>query len=534
MKQKRAWIIIGLVVALAAGGVYLATRSADAPTAVNQLLADMPTARVIRTTLANSVESSGSVIPETTVSLSFGASGTVDQLKVAVGDRVKKGDVLAVLDTTDLQSKVTQAEQAYVLQQLTYSNTIEADPSQVSVAQAAYDSAQAAFNAAQQDYANLADKQAVQCAQLTSAEANLDRAQTAYDRVANDHQAKNYLVPGGKFYPLVQALSDAKEGYNLAVSNCNIARTNLNDSNLRSAQAQLQTARNNVDNLLSPRTEKQIQAKAQLEQARLSLEQAKHNLTKAALVAPFDGLVTAVNVQAGGTAGASAALTLADVRQLHVDVLVDETQIAMIQPGQAVELTLDAMPDVTLTGKVDRIDPSGTVSQGVVNYNVRVNLDPTDALVRLDMTANAAILGERHENVLAVPSTAIRSLSRSDGQGAFMGQGSFGGQGGFAQRGQGQTGQGGPSAQGGQVVTGTQRTQRLQGPFVLVIENGQPRPVPVTEGLTSGDLTEITGDLQEGDEVLAGELTLPNGASGAQPGMMIFGGPPPGGGPPPF
>ena len=525
MKKKRTWIILGFVLLLIAGGVYLATRSANSQTAAEQLLANAQTTRVIRTTLANSVDSSGSIVPEATVSLAFSTSGTVEEVKVAVGDRVKQGDVLATLDATDLQTKVTQAQQSYLLQQLTYSNTIEADPGQVAVAQASYNSAQAAYAAAQQDYKNLADKQTVQCSQLTAAKNNLDRAQTAYDRVANDHQAKAYLVPGGKFYPLVDALANAKEAYNQAVSNCNIAKTSLNDSSLRSAEASLQNARNNLDALLSPRSEKQIQARAQLEQARLSLEQARQNLAKATLTAPFDGVVTAVSLQAG-SAGGSGAIGLADLSQLHVDVLVDETQIAAIQPGQSVELTLDAMQDITLTGKVDRIDPAGTVSQGVVNYNVRVLLDPTDVPVRLDMTANASILGEKHENVLAVPTTAIRTFG---GQG---GQGNFGGQGGFTGR---QNGQGG-NVQSGQGVTETQRAQRMQGPFVLVIQNGQPRPVQVTEGLTSGDLTEVSGDLNEGDEVL---VTLPTGAANGNNfrGGAFFVGPgggPPEGGRPPF
>ena len=116
MKKKRTWIMIGIVVVLiGAGGVYLATRSATAqPSGMAQFLASAPKATVIRTTLANSVESSGSVIPETKAQLSFRTSGTVEQVKVTPGDRVKQGDVLATLDTADLELKVTQAEQAYL------------------------------------------------------------------------------------------------------------------------------------------------------------------------------------------------------------------------------------------------------------------------------------------------------------------------------------------------------------------------------------------------------------------------------------
>ncbi len=538
-KRRRILIILGLVVVLmAAGGVYLATRptSGNPQAALAQLLAKAQTVPVVRTTLANSVDSTGSLAPLTSLSLPFGASGTVQTVKVVVGDRVKKGDVLATLDPTDLQLKVTQAQQTYLIQQLTYSDTIQPDPRDVALAQAAYDNAVASYRAAQVDFDNLALKQTTQCSQLTSAQQSLDRAQTAYDRIANDHQASQYLnADWGPYQNIVKALENAQDAYAQAVSNCNIAKLSLNDSSLRSARAQMESAKNSLDTLTSPRAEKQIQAAAKLEQARLSLVQAQRNLAEATLVAPFDGVVTAVNAKVG-VAASGAALVLANLSQLHVDVLVDETQIEAVKPGQKVALTLDAMTGITLTGQVDRIDPMGTVSQGVVNYNVRVNLDPTDTALRLDMTANAAILGETHENVLAVPTSAVRT----GGIGAFAGQGR-----------QPATGQGTPGGQGvtgGRPVTDTQaaggqaRQQRVTGPFVLVLENGQPRVVQVTEGLTAGDLVEVTGDLKEGDLVVVGELTLPTGTrqnggfGGGFPGGGggFPGGGPGAGGPPPF
>jgi len=497
MKKKRTWFILGVVAVVIIGGVYLATRQTGGQTGASQFLANLQTASVIRTTLSNSVESSGSIAPRAKVQLSFGASGTISEVNVTAGDQVKKGDVLATLDTTDLQLAVTQAEQNYLIQQLTYSNTIEADPGDIAVAQASYNSALAAYNAARLDYASLADKETVQCSQLTSAQQALDRAQTAYDRLANDNQAKNYLGPWGQFKSVVDALTNAQAAYDQALASCNIARLGLNDSALRSAQTQLQNAKSKLDNLLSPRTETLIQAQAQLEQARLSLEEARQTLAEATLVAPFDGVITAVNIQAGGSSGSSAAIELVDVSQLHVDVLVDETEIAIVQAGQNVQVTLDALTGITLTGQVARVDPAGTVSSGVVNYNVRVDLDPTEAPLRLDMTANASIAGETHENVLAVPTSAIRS--GSSGQTGFGGQGRQGGQG-------------------------------IQGDFVLVIQNGRPRPVQVTLGMTAGDLTEVSGDLQEGDQVAIITTTSFQsgiGFPGGGPGFFGGGPPPP-------
>jgi HlyD family secretion protein len=508
MKKRRTWIIVGIVVILVvAGGVYLATRQTATAQSARNFLANAQTAKVIRTTLSNSVESTGSIDPESKVALSFSTTGAIEQVKVAVGDQVKQGAVLASLDPTDLQLKVDQAEEAFLLQQVTYSNTLQAEPRDIAAARATYTSALSAYNAAQQAYKNQATQQTIQCAPLTTAQHDLDRAQTAYDRLANDHQAKNYLSGDwGPFQSVVNNLTNAQSAYALAVANCNIAKTGLNDTALKSAQAQLQNAKTNLDNLIAPRREVQVQAAAQLEQAQLSLELARQNLADATMVAPFDGVITAVNMVPGGMSDSNAAIEIADVSKKHVDVLVDETDISGIQTGQPVQITLDALPGITVTGQVDAIAPAGTISQGVVNYNVRVLLDPTDAPVKLDMTANASIIEATHENVLAVPTAAIRT----------GGPGGLGGQGGFTRQG-GQNGQGGQQGQGG---------QRIQGPFVLVMRNGQPTPVQVTKGMTSGDLTEVSGDLQAGDQVIIMTATRTQGGS-AGPGRPggFFGGP---------
>jgi len=503
MKKKRTWIILAVVAALIVGGVYFTTRSTTGQANASSLLTNATLGNVVQTTLITSVDSTGSIIPEASLNLAFSASGTVDTVKVQVGDRVQKGAVLATLDTSDLENAVTQAEQAYLLQQLTYSETVQADPNDLAVAQASYNSAAASYSAARQDYSQLSVKESTQCSSLTSAKTALDRAQTAYDRIANDHQASQYLSSDwGPYQQVVKALENAQDAYTQAVSNCNITKLSLNDSGLRSAQTQLQSAKASLDNLTSPRAEKVVQAAAALEQARLSLEQAKRELASATITAPFDGLITAVSVIAGDTSNSSATISIADTSRLHVDVLVDETEIANIQVGQDAQITLDALTGITLTGKVANIDPSGTVSSGVVNYSVRVNLDTTDAAqtaaLKLDMTANASIIGEQHENVLAVPTLAIRTMTA-------------------------------PAQSGTVTTTATS--------MVMVVQNGQPRPVPVTVGMTAGDLTEVTGDLQVGDQVVLKSTTTstsntqdlggpPDGGLGGPPAGA--GGPPPG------
>ncbi|MDI7275951.1 MAG: efflux transporter periplasmic adaptor subunit, partial [Anaerolineae bacterium] len=79
-----------------------------------------------------------------------------------------------------------------------------------------------------------------------------------------------------------------------------------------------------------------------------------------------------------------------------------------VEVGQEAQITLDAFPDKLLAGRVSRIAPVGTISQGVVNYAVTVELAPTDVAVKADMTASVNIVTARKENVLLVPNRAVR------------------------------------------------------------------------------------------------------------------------------
>ena len=136
MKKKRVFITLGVLMLVCAGVAFFASRSQTTTST-----AQTQTGQVTQATLSSVVESSGSISPESSVALSFGASGTVSQVNVQVGDQVKKGDVLAGLDTTDLELEVAQAEQSYLSQQASYSMTIYPDPAEVTSAQLALNNA---------------------------------------------------------------------------------------------------------------------------------------------------------------------------------------------------------------------------------------------------------------------------------------------------------------------------------------------------------------------------------------------------------
>ncbi|HEY3343072.1 MAG TPA: HlyD family efflux transporter periplasmic adaptor subunit, partial [Anaerolineae bacterium] len=111
--------------------------------------------------------------------------------------------------------------------------------------------------------------------------------------------------------------------------------------------------------------------------------------------------------------GVGPAITLVDTSLLHIDITVDEIDIAKVQVGQQVSVTLDALSGVELAGKVDRIASTSTTVNGVVSYAVRVVIDKTDVPLRSGMTANASIVLDKHQNVLLAPNWAIRRDKQS-------------------------------------------------------------------------------------------------------------------------
>ncbi|HLF26683.1 MAG TPA: efflux RND transporter periplasmic adaptor subunit [Anaerolineae bacterium] len=463
--KKRTKLVIGIVVVLIAVGVVIASNNQS-----SAAQADVQLGRVTRATLSSVVESSGSVLAESAVTLAFETAGTVARVNVQVGDRVKQGDVLATLDTRGLERQVAMQEQAYLSQQAGYSLTVQPDPAEVAAAQAALNNASAAYQLAQQKYAvNGADQVMLSCLNVDNAKKAYDDAVTAYNNYRSDWHVQVYGTY--EVSPQKAQLDRATAAYDQALASCNLAKNSAgDDSSVKAAFAQLQSAKVALDQLVNPSELTLATAQAQLDQARQSLDQARRQLDQAQLIAPFEGVVTQVAAVVGGP-GSGASILLADLSRYHVDVLVDETEIAQVQLGQTAQTTFDALPDVTVAGVVSRIDPVATISNGVVNYTVRVDLDPTAAALRIDMTANARVILDTHADVLAVPGGALRS----DGN-----------------------------------------TYYVNG----VDANGAAQRVDVTTGYTDGDLTEVTGDLQPGQPIYIGE---PAESQSQQSGFNLFG-----------
>lgn len=397
-KIGRIWPALAIAVVLVAGCSSLPTL----PDMAQSAPALGRTATVARGTLLSTVNATGNIQPEAEARIGFQQPGRVVELAVEVGSVVKQGDLIARLDTADLELALAQARTGLILANAAYSRTVE------SARAADIKAAEAALNAAQAAYARLragSEKTDIDAAkaQVLSAEAQLRQAQAAYDLI-------------GRFQPSIVNDSPAAIQLRQAQNNLQAAQRQYErllkgpeQAQLAAAWQRVEEARARLEQLRQPAQDFDLErVEAERRRAQLAVEQAERRLQKALLVAPMSGVIGGVAIEKGEWAGTQPVITLLDTSLLHIDVKVDEIDIAKVQPGQQVRITLDALPDVELTGKVDRIASTSTVQGGIVSYAVRILLDATDAPLRVGMTANASIIVDRRDDVLLVPNWAVR------------------------------------------------------------------------------------------------------------------------------
>lgn len=176
------------------------------------------------------------------------------------------------------------------------------------------------------------------------------------------------------------------------------------------AQSQLSQSESSLALTKAPaRPEDIATAKAQLDNAKSSLESAQYNYDQSFLRAPFDGVVAQVNVSEGDLANAATVVASIITRQQIAEISLNELDAAQVHVGATTTLTFDALPDVTLVGRVAQIDTLGTVTQGVVSYKAKISFATSSTLIKPGMSVSASIVTGVEHNVLLVPSSAIKT-----------------------------------------------------------------------------------------------------------------------------
>jgi multidrug efflux pump subunit AcrA (membrane-fusion protein) len=396
-------------------------------------------------------------------------------LGVKVGNTVTAAQVLATIDPAPYQQAVDQAQSDLQAAQdnlatlKTPATALQISKSDVAVAQASRDYEQAKYDLSQlvtPDIASLQD--AVANAQDALAVAQIQQTLAEHDATAKSERDLLYavawhqrrisdlqaLVAHGQANleqtnavateqtALGQAQADlavaqAKRQSALATATATVAAAK---ATLADAQTALATAQAGGDALALAKARLAVQSskvtfdsatsdrttltagpdavtlagtQADVDRKKLALANAQLDLAGTKLTAPFAGTILQTNVVPGDQiASNTKILTIADLKQLQVFAAVDETTIKKVAPGQTTQITFDALPGQTLSGKVGDVPLQGGLQGGVMIYQVPITLTGADRLPLLvGMTANVKVQLGQAQNALLVPAMAILRTS---------------------------------------------------------------------------------------------------------------------------
>lgn len=486
LSYKNPYVIGGVVVIVIAG-IWWANSSNKKTTAT-------PITQQAETgTLVQSVSGSGTLVPSIQATVPIPTYGRVTSLFVKDGDMVKADQPMltvhslasaqdkakglatllssqdaynqAITKLTSLNQALTSSQQA--LQDAQKNETIQANT--VTSAQTAYSKslidAKTTANSAQQNVYNAGAAQ--------------DKASTNNEQNAADLGAQN-------------AQLGLKSSALSAKSSTIDAKNNLLQAQRDEASIKLKTQAANLAHQVAQANLNNQQVSVQAAQANLTVARLAYQmLTDQTVTAPVAGQIVNMdlvpgqiidngssntNTSAISTTTSGSLFSIIDYSSMRAVVSVSEVDVASVKIGQIATITLDALPDLTLTGTVATVNAVGTTTQGVTTYTVSIALDSIPKQVAPGMTANASIVTATKENIVMVPSTAIQS-------------------------------------QGGQNT-------------VQILKNGVVQTVPVTTGISNDSDTEIQSGINAGDAVVTNPTTNTTTTTtrGGNAGFSLFGG----------
>lgn len=497
LKDKRIWGV-GAVVVLVAVLLVQTFSSANASTSASE-----STTKVVSLEIAQTVETSGTLETQPFASLSWKTGGIVESVNVQPGDFAKAGDVLVTLQPASTSASLASAQADLEAARSNLQALTNPDGSSVGNALENASSAFDNWNNARTDlmdtvsyYKGGGDDELYN--NLVSARDDLSSALEDYPLAANtdaqfyywaaraeslgyvgeyDYAALKTSLRGkldSKDADLVDAIIKAQaefeslaKSFAESMEDQDDAIDTVKDYGLyeQSSDALLDALEAEYGVLVQP-------SESDLASAQAKVDAAQASVNSLQIVAPFDGQVLSVDDRVGDTVSAgSLSVNLANMDALYVEAQVDESDVANVKVGYQVEVTLDAVPGVTLTGSVVSVNPVGEVVGGLVKYTVRVDLDPArDAFLPLGSTANVVIKVSDAQSSLAVPIVAIQNDSK--------------------------------------------------GEYVWAVRNGDAVRVDVIGGAIVGDKVVVSGDLQAGEtlQVVARDsgFTPPNPFAGGK------------------
>ena len=367
--QKKTIIFLSLVMVLLVGAAgYAGFATTKAPPTVQA-----PSTVVVSTCdVEQSVSAPGNAVNTRIIDIEMPADGRLAEVYVQPGESVKKGEPLVLLDNPAGFEAIRSAAELDVMEAQKKLDDLYKN---------------AALNEAQKKL-DLYDAKK----KLTSAEATLDWLNELHDQ---------YEAAGVKQQE--RMVNPSETDFAKANAQLEIARINVDD-----AQAALDRLKDGVDPI------EEAQAQVELAEAQAKLETANQIEKDGTIRAPFDGVVLSIDAVTGQTVHTgSKLLSFTDPKALEVKANITEEDYPLLTPGMEVELYFDALPDLTLTGTVERIVPKRIEGASSPQYNIYISLsDIPDGLVD-GMSSDAAVTIAKRAGVLCLPRAVVRASGGS-------------------------------------------------------------------------------------------------------------------------
>lgn len=413
----------------------------------NQQASEYVTAPIDRGDIESTVGTTGNLNAVRTVQVGSQVSGNIKALYADFNTKVKKGQLLALIDPAPFEAAVNQAKAA------------------LNSAKASVLTAQGALAKSQSDLTSA-------LANVASQQANVVKAQSVANLAKLEVDRRSVLISQGATSQ--EDYDTSKANSEQAVASVDAARAALNAS-----EASAESARKGVD--VARAQLQQMEADAQQDAA--SLSQVQLNLDHTRILAPVEGTVQSRNMDVGQTVAASfQAPTIfviaQDLTKMQVDTNVGEADVAAIRLGQKANFTVDAYPGQVFSGAVWQIRQAPINVQNVITYDVVIAVSNPDLKLFPGMTANVTILTNRVFDVLRIPKAALRFRPRTAGTVANQ-------------------------RSKAPIQSGNQQPQTL-----YVLRDGKPTALPVKLGISDQNYVQLLeGNLQENAEVVTGQKT---------------------------
>ena len=415
-----AWLLVGALLLAACRGGAPTAAPTPLPAATQSVDSGSSAPRS-----GFGIEVEGRMLPNSSVNLSFKASGQVAEVLVQEGNQVKAGDVIARLgDREVLEASLANAQQAHVAAELeltdanlalleaqkAYDDLFENWPElAIQAEQTLTDARQAARDASRNlsIKSTTADQLDIDIAytQVVLSEKALEDAKEDFEPYAN--RSEDNL----RRAIFQSRLAEAQKDYDRAVAHYNALKDPAGEFELSQAeasnniaQARLAQAEKDFEALsVGPDPKDVALAEARIQRAETRITAAESNIAttqtnvlaaQAAidnldLLAPVDGTVVTADMSAGDqVAPGEPVAVLADFSSWKVETFdLTERDVPDVHVGQQVIITLDALPDLELSGTVEHISDVYTEKGGDITYTVRIRLDEGDENLRWGMTA---------------------------------------------------------------------------------------------------------------------------------------------------